>query len=136
MLRLNRRGDVLLHVVVTGAIVALISALVLRMAMMRYGVTARARQATTDLRDDQGVLNAALSTWAANSGNVCSGAPTATGVACNGGCSTNSCGCSCLCKNGTVELDVSCPAPTGSWPACGQCTTSIKTLNNLGGAPF
>ena len=60
---MRNRGSVLLHVMVTGALIALISATLLRMAMLRYQMGGRGAIILQEKRDDQQVLAAILAAW-------------------------------------------------------------------------
>ena len=51
---MSRRGSVLLHVLVTGVMIALISATLLRMTMFRYQMAGRGAHTLIEKRDDTG----------------------------------------------------------------------------------
>jgi hypothetical protein len=59
----GRRGSVLLHVLVTGVLVALISATLLRMSMLRYTISHRGAAAIVEKRYDQAGFNSVLTNW-------------------------------------------------------------------------
>lgn len=59
----NRRGGVLVHVLVTGVIVALIAAVILRVTLLRYVVTARTHKASQMKRYDEAALARITSNW-------------------------------------------------------------------------
>ncbi len=84
------RGSVLIHVMVTGALVALIAALLMRMAMFRATIAHRGGAALVEKRLDQAGFNSIMTNWnAANA--VCSNTVpnyNCTGVA-------GACGCTC-----------------------------------------
>lgn len=65
---MTRKGSVLLHILVTGTVVALIAALLLRMGMLRYLIGARAIQGAQMRRDDESALARVMSYW--NSANT------------------------------------------------------------------
>lgn len=65
---MNKRGSILLHVLVTGALIALIAATLMRMAMLRYTVTAHATVQTQERRQAEGALNLIIGAW--NSANT------------------------------------------------------------------
>lgn len=94
---LGRRGSILLHVMVTGALMALIAATLLRMSMLRYQMGGRGANMLQEKRDDSGAMAAVIGAW--NSANsVCGANPFNFG----GGCAANPGTCSCSCtQNGT-----------------------------------
>lgn len=93
-IRRGTRGSVLLHVMVTGALVALIAALLLRMSMLRYTMAARGAKALQEKRYDQAALASILSAW--NSVNItcANNVPNYT-CAPAAGSTPGSCGCTC-----------------------------------------
>lgn len=60
---MGKRGSVLLHVLMTGALIAIISATILRLAMLRFAVTARATSTTKERRYDEAALAAIVGAW-------------------------------------------------------------------------
>jgi hypothetical protein len=78
---------------VTGALMAIIAATLLRMSMLRYQMGGRGAKILAEKRDDQGALANVLATWnAANA--VCGGAPPGW-AGCN-----NPGNCNCVCSSG------------------------------------
>lgn len=65
---MSRRGSVLIQVLMTGVVVAIIAAGLLRLTMLRYVASARASSSTVARRQADATLNRALSYW--NSSNV------------------------------------------------------------------
>ena len=65
--RARERGSILLHVMVTGAVMALIAATLLRMTMLRYQVSSRSQKILAENNDNQAVLSSILKAW--NSAN-------------------------------------------------------------------
>lgn len=59
----GRRGSVLLHVLVTGVLVALIAATLLRMSVLRYTIASRGGKALAEKRYDQAGFHAILTNW-------------------------------------------------------------------------
>lgn len=59
----GRRGSVLLHVLVTGVLVALIAATLLRMSVLRYTLASRGGKALAEKRYDQAGFHAILTNW-------------------------------------------------------------------------
>ena len=91
---MNRRGSVILHVLVMGVVIAVIAAGVLRMTLMNYVATERAATAQQKRKEVDGVLNRALSSW--NETGVCSAIPGL--FACTGAAGV----CDCYCPNDTA----------------------------------
>ena len=78
----------MLHVLVTGVIIAFIAAGLLRLAMLRYEVTARSQRSVQDKRAAEGALNRLVTYW--NLNNVrCMNIP---GYDCG---NTGTCDCTC-----------------------------------------
>jgi hypothetical protein len=115
---MGQRGSVILHVLVTGVIVALIVACLLRVSTLSYIQTARVNSVTTQTRGDEGALSSVLASWAAN--GACSNAPGYNcGTAGSPG-AMGSCGCTCV--------------PTGS-PPPGQMAYPKITATAIAAAP-
>ncbi|MEK7384762.1 MAG: hypothetical protein AAB262_15965 [Elusimicrobiota bacterium] len=85
---MNRKGSVILHVLVSGVVVALIAALLLRVTMLRFLLTARSHKATQMKRADESTLARLSSVW--NSSQMCTDF---SGYVCTG--TPGSCGCTC-----------------------------------------
>jgi len=83
-----------LHVLVTGALVALIAATLLRISVMRTAVSARSGKALQERRYDEAGLNAIISNWNAVN-TVC--ANNVPNYSCSpaSGSPPGSCGCTC-----------------------------------------
>lgn len=86
----RRRGSVLLHVMVTGVLLAIISATIMRMALFRYQMAGRGANGLQEKRDDQAALASVLAVWN-NNNAVCSGAP--AGWTVNIPTAAGTCGC-------------------------------------------
>ncbi len=100
-MRLSRNGSVLVHVLMTGVLVAIIAAGLMRMTMLRYIASARATSGTAARRQADATLNRALTYW--NSANVvCSN--TIPGYTCSPGYTTVPGSCSCTCTPSDVTL--------------------------------
>ena len=107
MIKLSRRGSVLVHVLITGVIVALIAAGLLRMVLMNYIAVDRAGKGAANRKESDALLNRALSEW--NRTNlVCSNIPGPGGFTCSGVPGT--CGCTC---------------PSGAGPPNARIVTSL-----------
>jgi hypothetical protein len=123
---LNRRGSVLLHVLVTSVLVAVISATLLRMALFRYQMAGRGASVLQEKRDDQAALASVIGTWnAAN--KVCSGAPAGWT-----GC-TNPGTCACTCTRpaavGPPVIDKVVVTASNTGPAASPCVVSIASVD-------
>ena len=95
---MNKRGSVILHILVSGVVVALVAAMLLRMAMLRYQITSRSHKAAQMKRMDESALARLTSNWA--SGQVCDNFP---GYTCAGSV-PGSCGCTCPPTNSNEPL--------------------------------
>ncbi|HAZ08945.1 MAG TPA: hypothetical protein DCZ01_10590 [Elusimicrobia bacterium] len=60
---MNHRGSILLHVLVTGVIVALIAGMIMRITLLRYVVTSRTHKASQMKRYDEAALARIHSSW-------------------------------------------------------------------------
>jgi coenzyme F420-reducing hydrogenase gamma subunit len=90
LIKLNRRGSVLVHVLITGVVVAFIAAGMLRMVMMNYIAVDRVAKGATNRKEAEAMLNRAITYWSI-SGQVCSAIP--NGFACTGVPGTCACDC-------------------------------------------
>jgi hypothetical protein len=117
---MGKRGSVLLHVLVTGALVALISATLLRMAMLRYQVTVHATNNTKERRYDEAALSMLITQW--NTTNVyCASVPSYYN--CSGGLAgfappIVSCTCTCSHVISAATANFSDVTGSGSPPSC------------------
>lgn len=94
---MNKKGSVLLHVLVTGVIVSLITAGVLRMTLMNYMATARATSGAQNRKQADAMLSRAITYW--NQANaVCTNIP--GGLSCTGAPGT----CNCCCPSCSVAV--------------------------------
>jgi hypothetical protein len=117
---MNRKGSVLIHVLVTGVIVSLITAGILRMTMMNYVATARAAKGAQNRKEADAVLQRALTYWN-NSNQVCSN--NVPGLTCSGpGVGANLCNCRCP-SSGYPAISVSDPDATPGPP----CNITIES---------
>jgi hypothetical protein len=88
--RFNKRGSILLNVMVMSVVVAYISAAILRMALLRYKLNSRAIYITQEKRADTGALSALTGAWAVN--GLCSSVLPI--YDCHGW-TAGTCGCTC-----------------------------------------
>ena len=89
---MGKRGIVLLHVLMTAALIAIVSATIMRLAMLRFAVTTRATRNNQELRDDESALALLTTQWNSNN-TYCSTVP---GVyTCSGGPFPSACDCTC-----------------------------------------
>jgi len=104
---MGKRGSVLLHVLMTGALLALISATILRLAMLRYMVTARTTNTTKERRYDEAAVSLLVSKW--NATNVyCANVPnyyTCSGGAAGSPAPLTSCNCNCTPVGGPLTAN-------------------------------
>lgn len=115
----SERGSILLHVLVTGVLVAMIASSLLQMTMLRYQVTARANSGAQKKRSDQAALNQLISFWNAANSRCVNNLP---GYSCAGAAGT----CSCTC----TPVSVGEPTIYVSGPNGGPCTIQIVSSAN------
>jgi Tfp pilus assembly protein PilX len=97
----NKGGFVLVHVLVVGAIVAVIAAGLLRMTTMNYVLTRREITGAQNRKESEALLSRAMSFWNA-SGSVCSPVP---GFVCAPAVvfpPPGLCNCTCTAPSGAV----------------------------------
>ena len=99
MIKLNRRGSVLVHVLITGVIVAFIAAGLLRMVMMNYIAVDRATKGTANRKESEAMLARAMTYWN-QTNQVCSTIP--GGFGCTG--IPGTCNCSCPSAAATPRI--------------------------------
>lgn len=122
-MRPGSRGSVLVHVLMTGVIVAIIAAGLMRMTMLRYIASARATSGVAARRQADAALNRALTYW--NSVNiVCSAVP---GYNCApiSGSAPGTCNCTCTPTLGTEATIV---VSGGGAPPCNINITTVDPL--------
>ena len=95
MIKSTRRGSVLIHVLITGVVVAFIAAGLMRMVLMNYIVVDRASKGTANRKESEAMLNRALTYWN-QTNQVCANIP--GGLSCSGVPGT----CACTCPSGAV----------------------------------
>lgn len=98
---MNQRGSVLVHVLVTGVIVALIATGVLRMTLMNYSAVSRATSGVQNKKEAEAMLHRAVTYWG-QSGVVCSDIP--GGLSCSG--TPGSCSCDCPSASAVPRISV------------------------------
>lgn len=111
---MNQRGSVILHVLVTGVIVAVIAAGMLRITLMNYIATERASAGQKNRKEADALLNRALTYWN-ETNTVCS--DNIPGLPCSPPSTIPPGTCSCTC--GTTPSIV----VTGGGPP--PCTINI-----------
>ena len=92
---INRRGSVLLHVMVTGLLVAIISAALMRMAMFRFRMAQHGAGAMQAKRAGQGGMAALFAYWAVNQSCTDPNGTAANSYFKCTGVSAGNCGCTC-----------------------------------------
>ncbi|MDP3544226.1 MAG: hypothetical protein Q8T11_17310 [Elusimicrobiota bacterium] len=115
MINLNRRGSVLVHVLITGVIVAFIASGLLRMVLMNYIAVDRATKGAQNRKEAESMLHRALSHWN-QTNSVCS---TGADFTCVGaGVGSNQCDCACPSAGALPRVVV-------SGPLAGPCIVTI-----------
>ena len=112
----------LLHVLVTGIIVAFIAAGLLRMVLLNYIAVDRATKGAANRKEAEAMLQRALSYWN-KSNQVCSTDPTYF-VCVGPGVGANICNCSCPNAAALPRVDVT----GGGAPPCVITITSSDPL--------
>jgi Tfp pilus assembly protein PilX len=116
---MNRRGSVLIHVLMTGVVVAVIAAGLMRMTMLRYVASARATSGGAARKQADAALNRALTSW--NTSNiVCSAV---AGYTCSPTYATTPGTCDCTCTP-TVATEATIVVTGGGPPPCNVAITS------------
>lgn len=114
---MNSRGSIMAHVLVTGVIVAVISASLLRMTLLNYTAMSRVASGAQEKKEAEAAFNRVMTAWnAANA--VCSN--TVPGYACTGSAGT----CACIC----TPADAAFPTVTATIVA-GACQVSATTVD-------
>ena len=116
MINLNRRGSVLVHVLITGVIVALIAAGLLRMVLMNYIVIDRASKGAGNRKESEAMLNRVVTYWSQN--GVCSNF---SGFACNAAASP------CVCTGSPLGGSLTNPTITVAGAAPGPYTINLNS---------
>jgi Tfp pilus assembly protein PilX len=110
---MGKRGIVLLHVLMTAALIAIVAATIMRLAMLRFAVTSRAVKNNQELRNDESALALLTSYWNVTN-TYCSSVP---GVYSCGpttvGAMPSSCNCNC---SALVSNYPTVSAPPGGHP--------------------
>ena len=130
----DRRGSVLLHVLVTSSVVGLIAASLLRLSMLRHKMTDRTLKVTQERRSAEATLSFVTNEWTMT--NVtCSVLPNPPFSSCSGVQTTTSwCGCACTATAVSQLADfVTCPADGGACTTAGggapPCQIAITSKN-------
>lgn len=138
---MNRKGHVLIHVLITTIIVVVIAMGLAQMLLMRFTAANRASSGVAGRRLDEGAMNQIVAVWNANNA-VCSNGPVASmpgNLSCPS-CSTyapgnpGTCGCSvtpvgCNCStlpSGTTNPGF-CLNMVTTTLAGGRCKVQIKS---------
>jgi len=95
----------MLHVVVTGVVVALIAAMLLRVTMLRHLVITRSHKAAQMKRSDESSLARLQGTWNLTGNGVCT--PFTGYSSCSG--SPGACGCVCTPDSATDPVVTATP---------------------------
>lgn len=123
---MSRRGSILIHVLMTGVVVAVIAAGLMRMTMLRYVASARATSGGAARKQADAALNRALTYW--NKDNVvCKN--NVPGYACSPASATPPGVCDCVCTPTlATEATIEVTDPDGTpGPPCDISITSAPT---------
>lgn len=112
----NRRGSVLIHVLITGAVVAAIAAGLMKMVLMNYIVVDKATKGTQNRKEAESALNGLVSYWNAN--GVCT---SFNGYSCNQSFSP------CTCTGPAQAGSAVSPTVVVSGAAPGPYTININS---------
>ena len=123
----RERGSILLHVMVTGAVMALIAATLLRLTMLRYQVSSRSQKMLQETNLDNSGLAALLGAWnKVNETCATSAVYTCLPAA---AAPPGICGCTCTpTAAGNPPWPTVTTAPSGT---PGICTLTIGAANDL-----
>lgn len=121
----DKKGSVLLHVLITSVVVSAIAAGLVRMLMLRYVVTAKQVQINVKKQDSHGILNRLIAHWNDQANGFCSSPPGTPTITCTG--FGTACG-ACTCSVGGVASIVTTAAGT-------PCQISIKSTQKDVGDP-
>ena len=95
----TERGSVLVHVLLTGVVVALIAATLLRMSLLRYQMAGRSEKMLKEKRANQGGLASVMSAWNSVNTSCANNVPASSGFTCSGTVAPGPpgvCGCTCV----------------------------------------
>lgn len=117
----SRRGSVLIHVLMTGVVVSIVAAGVLRLTMLRYLAAQRSTTGAQNRKQTEALLHRAISHWNAVN-TVCSNIGS---ISCTPLSSTPPGACNCVCPpSGYPRIVVT--SGTGT-----QCKVSIESQDPL-----
>jgi Tfp pilus assembly protein PilX len=118
---MNKRGSVLLQVLVTSVVVALIAATLLRMSLLRAQAASRGAKSLQEKRSDQAALASLLETW--NQKQMVCASPTPD-YTCVPASAVIPGKCGCTCAPTTAGFPTVTTALVG-----GICQLSIVSIN-------
>ncbi len=95
----------MIHVLVSGVIMAFIVSSMMGLMLMHFGLTTRSHNASAVKKDNEGALSRMLINWN-ETGQVCSWPP-AAGFTCTGTPGT----CGCTCSAGNMPTVIARPDP-------------------------
>jgi Tfp pilus assembly protein PilX len=127
--RESRRGSILVHVLLTGIVVALIAATLLRMALLRYQMGARGAAMLVAKRADQSALAEVMTMWNVNNA-TCSNLPAGqSNYSCVPGAPPTPPGvCGCTCSPLTQTSPPTLPQVVAAPDSSGNCALSIVSF--------
>ena len=108
----NEKGSILVHVLVTGLVIAVIAAGILRITLQNYTAASRMSASEQARQNAEGALYVVMAAWNTNNAN-CTGTSRVT-IANNYG--------DCRC-NGTID---GVPFTASSTTVAGRCTLQVR----------
>lgn len=127
---MGRRGQVLVHVLITTVIVSVIAAGLAQMLMLRYAANARATTGASNRAWTQAALNQAVAAWNTSGNNTCGAIAGFTHTSGTVG------SCNCVYTNasppaGLPEVRIVATGPAGT-PCTAQANVVACTQNDDG----
>lgn len=116
MIKLNKRGTILIHVLITGVVVATIAAGLMKMVLMNYIIVDKATKGTQNRKEAESALGNLISYWNAN--GVCT---SFSGYACSSGSSP------CTCTGPAAPGSAVSPTVVVTGAAPGPYTITINS---------
>lgn len=116
MINNNRRGSILIHVLITGVVVSTIAAGLMKMVLMNYIIVDKATKGTQNRKEAEATLSNLISYWNAN--GVCSNF---SGYTCSSGASP------CTCTGPAAAGSATSPRVTVSGAAPGPYNIEVTS---------
>jgi len=116
LIKKNRRGSILIHVLITGVVVATMAAGLMKMVLMNYIIVDKATKGTQNRKEAESMLSNLVSYW--NQAGVCSNF---TGYTCNSASSP------CTCTGTAAAGSLTPPTIVVGGAAPGPYTLTINS---------